>query len=1388
AGGYFAGLRPTDVDLFVLGQGDLLAGASGTVRVRVADSRGTTALAGVPVLVELLGIGETVTLARAETDAHGSAAPRFDVPAWADGRYRLRVTAATPRGTEALALPVQLKRSSRVMLSTDKPVYQPGQTIHLRSLALRRPDLKPVADAPAVLTLTDPRGNVLFKHAAKSSRFGLASADCPLAAEIAEGAYTVGCRVGDAESKLTVEVKRYVLPKFKLDATPDRPYYAPGEAATLGVKAAYFFGKPVAGTVTARLGDRTETAALNADGTAKLKFQAPRAEGPARFVVEVTDSAGQKQAVAVERAVTARPIRLHLLPEGGSLVRGVAQSLYLLALRADGRPVANAAVELLGEGLPARVTTDDSGAAVVPVTPAGPLGVTMTLLDAGGQPIARDNAQLRCDRGPGDHLVRPDRATYRAGDTMTLTALGGGVEPVFVDILRDSQVLRSEVIEINGTLTIDLPPEAAGTLRLVTYRFLTGGFPERRERVVHVAPADGLTVNATLDAAEYRPGQDAVLRVAVTDAKGRPVPGAVSVCAVDEAVYAVQAQRPGLEQAFFLLEQELLKPVYAIYPWSPEDPAPRRDAAAFAATAKAAGPAPLGGRTFEAKKQETDGLKRRRLNQVVRAWLALLITALLGAYGMLFAYLPARPLVGWTVVSFLGLFVIGGLVVSSSQQTRDAARFAAVGMVAPTSAARELFMVKSGEKRFREASLADSDAPAAPRLRSHFPETLLWKPELITDDQGRIAPLTVPLADSITTWRLTASAVSGDGRLGATARPIKVFQPFFADMDLPPYLTRGDEVAVPVVVYSYLDRPQTVSLKLEAGDGFTLTGKAEQEVALGAGEVRSVRYPVRVTKAGAYKLRVTARAADIADAIEREVTVEPGGTRVEAAFNGTLSAPAAHVLSVPADAIEGGTRAFVKVYPSGFSQLVEGLDAIFRLPSGCFEQTSSTTYPNVLALRYLKTAGKAAPAVEAKARQYIHLGYQRLVGFEVPGGGFDWFGRPPANVTLTAYGLMEFEDMAKVHDVDPALIDRTRRWLLAQRKADGGWEPASGMLHEDPTGGNAQLARLAATAYVAWAVFRDGQAAHDARPTREFLLAKPAAEVTDPHTLALVCLALGGMNAPEEAAYLDALAALAHQEGGRAHWKKGAGRTTFHAGGGWADVETTALAALALRKRSPDLTRQALTWLVTKKDAAGTWGSTQATVLSLQALIAGQAGGEPAERRIRLTVGGHAEDVTIAADQGDVLKVIDVSRHLKPGDNRVTLTEATKTGATYQVAFRHHVLGAKKAEKGPLSIDLAYDRTTLSVNETVRATATVTNHQAEAAPMVMVELPVPPGFDAEGFEALVASKAVARFQVRPRSVLVYLIGLEAGKTLKLKYTLRARLAVRAEAGPGMVYE
>ena len=102
-------------------------------------------------------------------------------------------------------------------------------------------------------------------------------------------------------------------------------------------------------------------------------------------------------------------------------------------------------------------------------------------------------------------------------------------------------------------------------------------------------------------------------------------------------------------------------------------------------------------------------------------------------------------------------------------------------------------------------------------------------------------------------------------------------------------------------------------------------------------------------------------------------------------------------------------------------------------------------------------------AVHAKAEGFITTGYQRLLTFEVPGGGFSWFGQAPANKILTAYGLMEFSDMSKVHDVDPNLISRTRDWLIAQQQADGSWKQDSSFINEGATNRyNSDLLRITA--------------------------------------------------------------------------------------------------------------------------------------------------------------------------------------------------------------------------------------------------------------------------------------------------------------------------------------
>jgi uncharacterized protein YfaS (alpha-2-macroglobulin family) len=210
-----------------------------------------------------------------------------------------------------------------------------------------------------------------------------------------------------------------------------------------------------------------------------------------------------------------------------------------------------------------------------------------------------------------------------------------------------------------------------------------------------------------------------------------------------------------------------------------------------------------------------------------------------------------------------------------------------------------------------------------------------------------------------------------------------------------------------------------------------------------------------------------------ADVLVREIEVVPNGREQSVVFNGRLENSVEHAVDFPAGAIPDASKVFVRLYPGPLSQVIEGMDSILRMPGGCFEQTSSSTYPNVLALDYMKRTKKLTPEIHAKAEGYIANGYQRLLTFEVPGGGFSWFGQAPANKILTAYGLMEFSDMAKVYDVDPNVIKRTQQWLASQQQSDGSWKPDTQFINEGATNRyNSDVLRI--TAYLAWSLENTG--------------------------------------------------------------------------------------------------------------------------------------------------------------------------------------------------------------------------------------------------------------------------------------------------------------------------
>lgn len=1477
------------LETIVLGQREFVAGTQPVVRLIVRDRATGRPVDQAEVSVELVSGDRVLSKVGTQTNAKGEVAAQVEIPDIVMQNARLRIHVKSKTAEDAIEEPITVRSALRTLLTTDKPLYQPGQTIHIRALTLSQPGMKPLAEGEVVFEVEDAKGNKVFKVRQNTDKFGISHADFVLADELNMGRYKVRAIAAGAAEEKTVTVERYVLPKFKVSFRSDRDYYLPGETVKGEVQADYFFGKPVAGGKVAITCSKFDVAYVDfqsiegkTDAAGHYAFEVRLPEqfvgqpleagkASAKFEISVIDTADHKETVVKNLSVSASPIVIAAVPESGELVPGLENKIYIVTTYADAKP-ASCKVTWGNppDGGKKMVTTDEAGFAEIALTPGEGSApeISLTAEDAKGH-RGQAKVQLKTREAVGDDsiLVRTDKSLRRVGDTVSVTVISTRrTGTAYLDLIKDRQTYLSRALELKdgkATTSISLDALLAGTVQINAYVIGKNGVIVRDRRIILVDPADDLKIKVASDSETYTPGAQAKLRIQVTDRDGRGTPSALGVIVVDEAVFALQEMQPGLEKVYFYLEKEIATPRYEIHgyeldglitPSTLEDEARpvagRRESAARVLLASAKG---AGDYTLYVNTYSRDG-KGQVFQQKMIGQLMPRHQKIAEALGK-FSERHHRRFqehfkqgIGLDVLVQEGYLKAGDIVdpwgnplrITGQWSERDQAYvsldlaspgidgrwdtaddvvmpgqqfFGPMGGMggvmrrrgdfvmleaAPQAAVpgRELLEMDKKMVLSDESSPRSSGEAAEPiRIRQYFPETLYFNPVVITDGAG-LATLDILLADSITTWRMSCMASSLAGQLGSTTAGIRVFQDFFVDIDFPVALTQNDEIHVPVAIYNYLKTEQTIELQVEKEDWFELQGLATKTVTLAPSEVRAVQFPIIARKVGFHKFTVTARGSQKSDAVARSVEVTPDGKEYLLTESGRLEGRISHKIIIPQEAIDDAGKIFVKIYPGVLSQAAEGLEQMLRMPGGCFEQTSSVTYPNVLVLDYMKTSGKITPELQMKAEGFINAGYQRLVSFEVPGGGFEWFGKAPAQRILTAYGLMEFHDMSKVHEVDPAIIARTQQWLAKGQESDGSYKPAEGGIREGAINRFTDDV-LRNTAYVTWALASTGYSGPEVRKGVDYLH-KHLNDVKDTYTLALTANTLAAVD-PEDDDALSLLKRLFEkrkEDNDVVYWPAES-ETAMHGTGAAGDIEVTGLAVQAFIRCGRELgtVSKAITYLVKNKDAYGTWQSTQATIQALRAMLMAERGATAkANATVKVSINDTmVSEIKIDAGNSDVLQLVDLKEHTRKGESTVTLDFAGEGALLYQIVGRYylpHIKEVSAVEKGPLNIDVDYDRTQLAAEDIITVTATVSNNRPSRAKMVIVDLALPPGFTlvSDKLDRLVEDKTIEKYSTTGRQIIVYLREIAQGKPVRIGYQLRAKYPLKAKTGKAVVYE
>lgn len=1260
---------------------------------------------------------------------------------------------------------VNITQDYLVFVETDKPIYKPGQTIYMRIITLDS-ELKPVIE-PVTVEILDAKGIKIFRTETITDEYGMVELDLPVSSEPNTGVWKINAITEKSRNQLDVRVEEYILPKYEISVELPKDWFLVGEPIKGKIKAEYSFGKPVTGELTIEAvkyvgqWETYTTVSKTIDGEVDFELPAvgyvagtPAGGGQGNVQLNITveeKSTGYVEQTSRLLTVAQSSVNLQLIPENSVFKPGLPFGFLVITETPDNQPVdsdvditvtySNSKFESIKTDK--ETVRTENGKAIYSFTPPDE-AIALSIEAFELTPISsvqpgRDAKVLQASYSPSGnfiHLEQISEGTPQVGEKVVFEVYSTNEAVNFYyEVIARGKVVFSDYTK-NREISFSTTPLMAPAARLLVYQILPNSEVAADYLPFSVEASYPQVVEAGFNTDEARPADKVELRI-ITEGQAK-----VGIAVVDKSVFILAENRMNLQQVFDELERLYMKPQAEIHEVS------------FYPTTTTIGAADVfkdAGVVIMTNKKVPDSKEYEVQNE--GSFLDKIVRFFAGDNDMLQEEK-------------------GGIAVPAATQ-------------APTT-------------HTSDAGLAEVE-----RVRQFFPETWLWFDTVTSADGTLTREVTVP--DSITTWMLRAVAISKDKGLGVAEDSLVVFQPFFLTIDLPYSAIRGEEFPVSVAVYNYLNTAQSVQVELGKSDWFDLLDSRTKTIDIAPNDIGGATFMIRPTQKGINEVKVSARSTEAADAAIKTIIIEPEGVAREITDNLALSGGASMTIDtfIPELVVSDSGRAYITVTSSFLTQTIDGLEALLQMPFGCGEQNMIVFAPDVYITKYLQESGQIKPEIMAKAEKLMITGYQRQLTYRRTDGSFSAFGMSDesGSLWLTAFVLKCFSQAKDLMYIDDSILNDAARWITSHQNSDGSFDQVGFVHHQELLGG--LQGKDALTAFTAIALMEAGEKTSSSKAVA--YLERQLSEMTDPYAVAITTYALELAESPRANDAYNKLMSLAKEDENGLYWgsdiiepepltKGGRMMPEFQPNiNRSASVETTAYATLALVKHDDAFNAsKAAKWLVSKRNAYGGYGSTQDTVIALQALTE-YATGARSDADLTITLKGAGIDKQLRIDQTnfDVLQVVEV-----PINAPIEMTVSGEGDAIGQVVRRFNVPSVDTTPAAQmLKIDVKYDTTEVEVNDIVRVSVNLEFNPLpefgiSEAGMIVVDISVPTGFETvtDSVAAITQNlENIKRYEIAGRKVIFYVEDMKPGEQINFAFQVKALYPVKAKGVTSTAY-